>query len=97
MFWASRLLWAEGRESSPHLEVLVASSAATSVVPAGRSEDRRRRRAWERGVVGWVGVLLFQVLLMLFGLGFWLWSLPAIAMLLWLARRDLAVTASGSV
>ena len=97
VFWASRLLWAEGRESSPHLEVLVASSAATSVVPAGRSEDRRRRRAWERGVVGWVGVLLFQVLLMLFGLGFWLWSLPAIAMLLWLARRDLAETASGSV
>ncbi len=70
----------------------MASSAATSVVPAGRSEDRRRRRAWERGVAGWVGVLLFQVLLMLFGPGFWLWSLPAIALLVWLARRDLAKT-----
>lgn len=146
----------------------MASSAATSVVPAGRSEDRRRRRAWERGVVGcffvmmsgvhlglvaadpsvyrhfadhalfgfvrsgwrevfmadpafwglcvmggelvlgglllvggraaragWAGVLLFQVLLMLFGPGFWLWSLPAIALLVWLARRDLAKTALG--
>ena len=74
----------------------MASSAATSVVPAGRSEDRRRRRAWERGVVGWAGVLVFHVLLMVFGLGFWLWSLPAIALLLYLARRDLAKTAAGS-
>ena len=46
--------------------------------------------------VGWAGVLVFQVLLMLFGPGFWLWSLPAIALLLFLARRDLAKTTSGS-
>jgi len=38
---------------------------------------------------GWVGVITFHVLLMLFGVGFWLWSLPALALLVWLARRDL--------
>ena len=42
--------------------------------------------------VGWVGVLLFHVLLMLFGPGFWLWSVPALALLLFLARRDLGAT-----
>jgi len=39
--------------------------------------------------VGWGGVRTFQVLLMLFGFGFWLWSLPALAVLLPVARRDL--------
>jgi hypothetical protein len=38
--------------------------------------------------VGWVGVLTFTALLMLFGYGFWLWSLPALAVLGWLAARD---------
>lgn len=38
--------------------------------------------------VGWLGVITFQVLLMLFGVGFWLWSLPALAVLVPLARRD---------
>lgn len=42
--------------------------------------------------VGWVGVLTFHVLLMLFGPGFWLWSVPAVALLLFLARRDLGAT-----
>jgi len=42
--------------------------------------------------VGWVGVLTFHVLLMLFGPGFWLWSVPAVALLLFLARRDLGGT-----
>lgn len=41
--------------------------------------------------VGWVGVITFQVLLMLFGFGFWLWSLPALAVLVTAARRDWAV------
>ena len=38
--------------------------------------------------VGWVGILAFQVLLMLFGWGFWLWSLPALGMLTLGVRRD---------
>jgi hypothetical protein len=38
--------------------------------------------------VGWIGVLTFHVLLMLFGYGFWLWSVPALALFGWLAARD---------
>lgn len=41
---------------------------------------------WARA--GWVGVIGFHVLLMLFGFGFWLWSLPALAVLVPLAVRD---------
>ncbi len=38
--------------------------------------------------VGWVGVVAFQVLLVLFGWGFLLWSVPATAVLVWGARHD---------
>lgn len=38
--------------------------------------------------VGWVGVIAFQVALMVFGWGFWLWSVPALVFLVWAARRD---------
>lgn len=38
--------------------------------------------------VGWVGVLAFHVLLLLFGWGFWLYAVPACALLAWLAHRD---------
>jgi hypothetical protein len=38
---------------------------------------------------GWCGVIAFHVLLMLFGFGFWLWSVPALVLLVLLARRDL--------
>ena len=38
---------------------------------------------------GWYGVIAFQVLLMLFGFGFWLWSIPALTLLVLLARHDL--------
>lgn len=41
---------------------------------------------WAR--VGWAGVIAFHVLLMLFGLGFWLWSVPALALLIPLAWAD---------
>ncbi len=44
---------------------------------------------------GWLGVIAFQALLMLFGFGFWLWSVPALALLVFLARRDLAQEGSG--
>jgi len=39
--------------------------------------------------LGWAGVIAFHVLLLPFG--FWLWSyaVPALAILVWLARRDL--------
>ena len=39
---------------------------------------------------GWVGIIAFQVLLMVFGWGFWLWSLPALAVLYAGARHDWA-------
>jgi hypothetical protein len=39
--------------------------------------------------VGWAAVITFHVLLMLFGWWFWVWSLPALAVLGWLAARDL--------
>jgi hypothetical protein len=37
---------------------------------------------------GWYGVIAFHLLLMLFGLGFWLWSIPALVLLVALARHD---------
>jgi len=42
--------------------------------------------AWAR--VGWAGVIAFHVLLMLFGVGIWLWAVPALAVLVALARAD---------
>lgn len=44
--------------------------------------------------VGWVGVIAFHVLLMVFGFGFWMWSIPALGVLFWLARRDLSRSSS---
>lgn len=41
---------------------------------------------WAR--VGWVCVIAFHALLMLFGFGIWLWALPALALLVPLARAD---------
>lgn len=38
--------------------------------------------------IGWVGVLAFHVLLMLFGPGIWLWCIPALAVLTPAARAD---------
>lgn len=37
---------------------------------------------------GWAGVLVFHVLLMSFGFGFWLWSVPVLAALVPAARAD---------
>jgi hypothetical protein len=39
---------------------------------------------------GWALVILFHLLLMLFGWWVWAWSLPALAVAVVLARRDLA-------
>lgn len=38
--------------------------------------------------VGWSGVIAFNVLLMLFGLGFFFWSVPVLAVLVILAAKD---------
>lgn len=38
--------------------------------------------------VGWCTAIAFHMLLMLFGWGFWLWSVPVLAALLVLARSD---------
>lgn len=49
-----------------------------------------------RGVrFGWAAVIAFQALLMLFGLGFWLWSVPVLVAVVPLARRDLATISPG--
>lgn len=37
---------------------------------------------------GWAGVLVFHVVLMSFGFGFWLWSIPVLAALVPAARAD---------
>ena len=38
--------------------------------------------------LGWIGVITFHALLMLFGWWVWVWAVPALALLLLLARRD---------
>lgn len=40
-------------------------------------------------LVGWAGVITFHVLLMLFGWWVWLWSVPALGVLVPLALHDL--------
>jgi len=40
--------------------------------------------------VGWLVVIAFHALLMLFGWGIWVWSVPALVVLVILARRDWA-------
>lgn len=47
--------------------------------------------------LGWIGVLVFHALLMLFGFGFWLWSVPALAVLVPLALRDWPRLSQGRV
>jgi hypothetical protein len=42
---------------------------------------------------GWYGVITFHVLLMAFGFGIWVWSVPALVVLITLARRDHAARA----
>lgn len=45
---------------------------------------------------GWVAAIGFQVLLGLFGWGFWLWSVPATAVLVWAGSLDWARLAGSS-
>lgn len=40
--------------------------------------------------IGWLGVIAFHVLLMLFGFGVWFYAVPALVVLVVLRRRDLA-------
>jgi hypothetical protein len=42
--------------------------------------------------IGWIGVIAFHVALMLFGFGTWLWCIPALVVLVLLARRDNSVS-----
>jgi hypothetical protein len=39
--------------------------------------------------VGWYAVIVFHVLLLLFGWWVWAWSIPALVILVGLARRDI--------
>lgn len=43
------------------------------------------------GRVGWTAVIVFHLLLMLFGFGIWVWCIPALVVLGVLARRDRVV------
>lgn len=53
--------------------------------------------SWTRRRWGWAGTIAFHVALMCFGWGFWLWSLPALALLVSGARADrLRVDGPGS-
>lgn len=45
-----------------------------------------RDGTWAR--VGWAGVITFHLALMVFGWGFWLWSVPALAFLIPAAITD---------
>jgi hypothetical protein len=45
-------------------------------------------RGGRAATVGWAGVIAFHLLLMLFGFGIWVWCLPALVLLVHLARRD---------
>jgi hypothetical protein len=38
--------------------------------------------------LGWAGVIVFHLLLMLFGFGIWAWCIPALTVLFLLARAD---------
>lgn len=38
--------------------------------------------------IGWAGAISFHALLMLFGLGIWVWCIPALVVLTYLARHD---------
>lgn len=42
---------------------------------------------------GWAGVIAFHLLLMFFGFWAWAWAVPALVVLVLLARHDLRVTA----
>lgn len=39
--------------------------------------------------IGWIGVLTFHVLLLIFGWGIWAWSIPALVVLVPVARLDI--------
>jgi hypothetical protein len=58
---------------------VAAGEATLGLLLLGSPQQRR---------VGWSGVLAFQLALMAFGWGFWIWSLPALAMLLPAAVAD---------
>ena len=45
-------------------------------------------RGGRAATFGWAGVIVFHLLLMLFGFGIWAWCLPALALLTYLAHRD---------
>ena len=45
-------------------------------------------------LIGYAAAIVFHLALMLFGWGAWLWSLPALALLTWLMRREAAAVAS---
>jgi len=59
--------------------VVASAEAALALLLLGSPRSRR---------AGWCGVVGFHAALLCFGWGFWVWSLPALALLVRSARRD---------
>jgi hypothetical protein len=74
-------LWASAFMAHPAASGLVL--AAGEALLAGLLLGGHR---WRR--VGWAGTIVFHVALMCFGWGFWLWCVPALALLVRGARSD---------
>lgn len=68
-------------------EALVPATGANASA-ASRPRHARSLVGGRAARVGWVGVITFHLLLMLFGVGFFLWSVPALAVLVVAAVRD---------
>ncbi len=81
LFGFVRTGWAEVFMATPEVWALLLAAAEITVGVLLLVGGRAAR-------VGWVATVVFHLLLMLFGFGAWVWSVPAIAFLVWAARRD---------
>ena len=81
LFGFVRTGWSEVFMAAPAVWALLLAAAEITVGVLLLVGGRAAR-------VGWVATIVFHLLLMLFGFGIWLWSVPAIAFLAWAARRD---------
>jgi hypothetical protein len=68
---------------------MIHATTAGLVLAAGEGElGLLLLKSWPRRRMGWVGTIVFHLALMCFGWGFWVWSLPALTVLLRGARHD---------
>jgi hypothetical protein len=83
LFGFVRTGWSDIFMASPHLWGLALAAAELLMGVLLLSGGRPSR-------IGWIGVVTFHVLLMLFGWGIWAWCLPALFFLVRSARKDWA-------